>query len=598
MFVIDRSELEPGDNRLQLVARLADGRRAVTPVQSVRATGPTKLAGARRRDVHRFSVLDPHWHTEIAQHLTEEDQLPGQAVARLVPGDEIALALPPELTGEFDLIVQTRGPSWPKAFELESFLVRDAEQGEASCGRARIHGWWNFHEAGRVTLAGGAQELRLRCDEPQAADGERCWLRSIALRTRGVDDHLPPRVVLRYPAEGHQLGVPDVVVAEGWDDDRLARADLVVDGQPAHVWAQLRQGVGHLLLPVVARELEPGEHTLSVRVWDEAGNLGESAPVHVVVGGDEAQPALGTYARAERLLNRFGYGPEPEELAYLLAHSEEAWIEARLGALDAGDQAAWEHAVLSSGNLAQHEVRQATLSYLQCTTNPVRARLLVWLDNHFSTFIGKARPAVEWRELAHFRRLGPTAFVELLSASATSPAMLAYLDQSDSTAARINENYARELLELHSLGVDGGYVQRDVTTLAHALCGLTLSQEAPADGAAGELTREFRYDPGLGDGVTRELLGLRLEARAASERFDNLRAVLELCAAHPSTARHVARKLAEHYVAQPAPEQLVVELTRLFQSRAGDLSAMLAAIMRHPALFAAPVRVADPLEPG
>ena len=226
----------------------------------------------------------------------------------------------------------------------------------------------------------------------------------------------------------------------------------------------------------------------------------------------------------------------------------------------------------------------------------MRARFLAWVDDHFSTWIQKSRPREEWREHARFRELGPTAFSELLLTSGTSPAMLYFLDQQESVAARINENYARELLELHSLGVEGGYDQGDVTTLAHVLCGLTLSEEAPLDGAGFELTRELRYDPLLGSGIDREVLGLTFEGRAPEERHENVALVFELAAAHPSTARHVARKLSECYVASPAPDDLVDDLTRVFLEEGGDMRAVLLALGRHPRMFEALPKTADPLD--
>ncbi len=84
----------------------------------------------------------------------------------------------------------------------------------------------------------------------------------------------------------------------------------------------------------------------------------------------------------------------------------------------------------------------------------------------------------QWREHLAFCRLGVAPFADLLNASAQSPAMLTYLDQENSYASKLNENYAREIMELHTLGVHGGYRQADVTSLACVLNGWTLAEEA------------------------------------------------------------------------------------------------------------------------
>jgi uncharacterized protein (DUF1800 family) len=212
------------------------------------------------------------------------------------------------------------------------------------------------------------------------------------------------------------------------------------------------------------------------------------------------------------------------------------------------------------------------------------------VENHFSTWMQKASAGPEWREHLEFMRLGPAPFSELLFASATSPAMLYYLDQGRSWAGSINENYAREVMELHTVGVGGGYDQEEVTSLARLLCGLTFSDEALLSGMGPFLMRQFQFAPDLGSGSEERVLGLRFEScpgESAGERFDRVRLALEHLAAHPATARFLATKLAEHYVSVPAPEALIDSLALEYHESGGDLGQLVALIAGHPAFWEA-----------
>src|SRR5712691_7253419 len=168
-----------------------------------------------------------------------------------------------------------------------------------------------------------------------------------------------------------------------------------------------------------------------------------------------------------------------------------------------------------------------------------------WM-NHFSVFQfkGPLRSLVADYEERAVRPQALGRFRELLGATARHPAMLIYLDNARNSAGRINENYARELMELHTLGVDGGYTQRDVEALARILTGWSL------DLAGGELSRFYPRRHDFGD---KQLLGVTIKGRGAAE----LDEALDLLARHPSTARFVSRKLALFLVADEPPEALV-----------------------------------------
>ncbi len=227
-----------------------------------------------------------------------------------------------------------------------------------------------------------------------------------------------------------------------------------------------------------------------------------------------------------------------------------------------------------------------------------------WFD-HFNVFWGKG--PLRWMIADYERKaIRPHVFgrfEDMLRATATHPAMLVYLDNWRSAApgspvARVadrrgrgptglNENYARELLELHTLGVDGGYTQEDVVAVARAFTGWTIgapgrgdrtvaAQEAP--GALG-----FRFRPEMHDTGGKTVLGLALpEGRGVEDGLD----VLRLLATHPSTARHVATRLVQAFVADDPPPALVDRLADVFLTTGGDLAAVTQALFGDPEFYA------------
>ena len=169
-------------------------------------------------------------------------------------------------------------------------------------------------------------------------------------------------------------------------------------------------------------------------------------------------------------------------------------------------------------------------------------------------------------------------FGELLAAVARHPAMLLYLDQAQSTGPNskagqkrdqgLNENLAREILELHTLGVDGGYSQEDVEAFARALTGWSVG----ADATGGFQYRPNRHEPGA---VT--ILGKRYADDGESQAL----AVLDDLAVHPSTARFVCTKLAKHFVADEPPASLVDAMVHTFLGSGGHLQHVLVTLLEH-----------------
>jgi uncharacterized protein (DUF1800 family) len=210
--------------------------------------------------------------------------------------------------------------------------------------------------------------------------------------------------------------------------------------------------------------------------------------------------------------------------------------------------------------------------------HPLLARLTEFWFNHLNVSIGKggSRPFVGHYALHAIRPHVLGRYETLLLASARHPAMLFYLDQVQNVATGArgpgglsrgpNENYARELLELHTLGVNGGYDQRDVRELARALTGWTVDPE----GASG-----FRFLAARHDHGAKQVLGLALAGAGEAEG----QRVIAMLAVHPATARRIAARLARTFVADEPPPALVDRLAAEYLAGGGDLRRVMRALV-------------------
>jgi uncharacterized protein (DUF1800 family) len=217
--------------------------------------------------------------------------------------------------------------------------------------------------------------------------------------------------------------------------------------------------------------------------------------------------------------------------------------------------------------------------------------------NHFNVFGRKGQTEIyitEYeRDVIRPHVLG--SFRDLLGATAKSPAMLFYLDNwmsADPNAAParrnaqnpqagqgrqrgLNENYARELMELHTLGVDGGYTQKDVIDVARALTGWTIGQPRQGGG--------FRFAAALHDRGEKHVLGHTIRAGGG---VDDGERVLDIVATHPSTAKHIAFKLAQRFVSDTPPQALVDRAAARFRDTKGDLREVVRTLITSPEFFA------------
>jgi len=239
-------------------------------------------------------------------------------------------------------------------------------------------------------------------------------------------------------------------------------------------------------------------------------------------------------------------------------------------------------ALNDKGNkLAYEAARREILRALYSPAQLQEQLTWLWL-NHFSVFQSKANDpwlvadyasqAIRPHALGHFR--------DLVMATLTHPAMLQYLDNAQNANGHINENYARELLELHTLGIGSGYTQQDIQELARVLTGVGIN----ASGIEPKLKPQwqqlyrhqgaFEFNPARHDFGTKTLLGKPI----AGGGFEEVEQAVDLLVSQPACAQFVSRKLAMYFVADNPPRSLTDSMAKTFQKTHGDIAAVLATL--------------------
>ncbi len=291
-----------------------------------------------------------------------------------------------------------------------------------------------------------------------------------------------------------------------------------------------------------------------------------------------------------RLLQRTTMGPTFAELEQIGELGSREYLERQLHPEDIDDQGLeaalaealptlsmtpWE--VLFQFNetpeVPVYELWLATLFRSLYSPKQLFERMVIFWTDHFNVSLLSdlgiwLKPADD-RDVIRRHAMGK--FPDLLAASATSGAMLSYLTNDSNVKGHPNENYARELMELHTLGVDGGYTETDVKEVARALTGWTFW-----DYRAGPQFGEFFFNPAQHDFEAKTVLGQTLPAGGGVE--DGQR-VLEILVSHPSTPAFVARKMLNYFWGYEPSESAVERIAGVYRDTGGDIRSMLRAIL-------------------
>ncbi|HEY2850214.1 MAG TPA: DUF1800 domain-containing protein, partial [Gemmatimonadaceae bacterium] len=339
----------------------------------------------------------------------------------------------------------------------------------------------------------------------------------------------------------------------------------------------------------------------------------EPAPAAMATPADIAAQSAPREQTADeqvnQVLNRLTFGARSGDIQAVRAMGVDAWIDRQLHPERINDSTSDRHfATLESYNTSSSalekeypppnrkvttEAQGGRIDRALLTERQLQEVMTDFWLNHFSVYIWKGRP--ERYQLAQYESkvIRPNAlgkFHTLLEAVAKSPAMLFYLDnwesQVDSTRPRLmrvaarrrgglNENYGRELLELHTLGVDGGYTQQDVINVARAFTGWTFPRPQQGGGA-------FEFNPRVHDAGEKIVLGYKLPAGRGIQDGED---VLDIVSREPATAHFIAFKLARRFVADTPPAGLVDRAAATFMRTDGDIREVVRTIVTSPEFF-------------
>ncbi|HEY4055029.1 MAG TPA: DUF1800 domain-containing protein, partial [Kofleriaceae bacterium] len=345
--------------------------------------------------------------------------------------------------------------------------------------------------------------------------------------------------------------------------------------------------------------------------------VASSVPRTPLEGGATTRDAI-------HMLSRLSFGPRPGEVDSV-AHDMTGWLEAQLSPDRLSDPAAAAalapfadalapsdqlednvaDAMADEGKRGKNMEKRELLLETQMTAvarhiaseRQLHEVMTDFWTNHFSVSLQKGKVRFLAADFVE-RTIRPNAlgsFVDLLKATARHPAMLLYLDNAQSVAPKpgskqaqkgrgLNENYARELMELHTLGVDGGYTQQDVIEVARVLTGWSVQ-----DG-------EYIFRSRLHDDGEKTVLGTTFPA--GGDEREGIR-LLDLLATHPATAHHVCTRLCLRLVADTPPPAVVTDAVAVWKATRGNIAQVLRAIVHSPAFWDQSVRsakVKSPLE--
>ncbi len=299
--------------------------------------------------------------------------------------------------------------------------------------------------------------------------------------------------------------------------------------------------------------------------------------------GSTSDPADVLISRA---LRRIQFAPTLADLAHARQIGLDAYIEEQLAPGSISDPdveprlAKFETISMGPLQLSQvdpahkpgQQLGQAALLRAVYSQRQLYELMVDFWSDHFNIYLGKTLDrylkTVDDREVVRPHALGK--FRDLLSASAHSPAMLVYLDNALSNRQAPNENYARELMELHTLGVDGGYTQGDVHEVARALTGWTVA------GPRSQNPGTFLFNAGNHDDGAKLILGRSFPAGQGIQDGEQL---LDLLAAAPATAQFICGKLVRRFVDDNPPPALVASAAGAFTKTGGDLTQVMSVIL-------------------
>ncbi len=321
--------------------------------------------------------------------------------------------------------------------------------------------------------------------------------------------------------------------------------------------------------------------------------------------GNAADPSAAWSDPVLRLVRRITMGISPDEVAlarrlgyagYLdyqlrVANIDDSAVEALIATRLPMTQMTPAMLATQDGNEVANQLADATWYRAAFSKAQLRERMVEFWTDHFTISLNKVgyMKLVDDRDVIRPNAMG--TFPALLRATAESGAMLVYLDQNRSRTPTPNQNYAREIMELHTLGVNGGYSQTDVAELARILTGW--STTGPGN---------FVFNRTLHDRNAKTFLGRAFPAMATTATDAQMKgegdAAIQMLVQHPSTAAYIALKMARWLLAYEPPQAVVDATAATYLSTGGDITAMIRTILAGRNLMVAPAKYKRPFHLG
>lgn len=360
------------------------------------------------------------------------------------------------------------------------------------------------------------------------------------------------------------------------------------------------------------REAEPQHTTMGFSRRGAFTLLGAAlAPVLAAPRKAHAQPVATAPADVDpsadwllmKLVDRITFGANQEEQALARSLGYEGYLEYHLNHTAIVDTDAdarmasypiygqtFAQLIATGATVVRQQLLEARLMRGLLSKRQLFERIVDMWTNHFAIYIFE-NDNVAYLKVADDTNVIRThalgTFPNMLIASAHSPAMLHYLDNTASTATQPNENYARELMELHTLSVSGGYTQNDVIALSKILSGWSFESRS-----AQPTYGQFRYISSNHNTQPKTFLGVNFPGNQGQAEGDT---ALNMLINHASTARFVARKLCLEFLGENTPDAIVTDIANVYTQTNGDIKAMLRRVLRPERLAAAPRKLKRPM---
>jgi len=389
---------------------------------------------------------------------------------------------------------------------------------------------------------------------------------SAMLIVRAIADSAPPQIVVTSHQQGGEVEKTGFLLAGTASDDIGVTSLVVTVDDPELGRTVNRQrvdvtpGTGAWTFSVLNGQITQGQTIrVSLEASDATGQTATMTLDLVVVAVDFE----GTH-----LINRITFGSTPQLYTEVATLGADAFVDQQLNPPAIDDSAFTAMLAAQPRPTTVAQLQAYALQHAIYSRRQLREVMTWFWDNHFNTDEDKHKVvAYELAENDAFRVNALGDFRALLDISAKSPAMLEYLDNAMSVSGNPNENYARELLELHTMGVDGGYTQRDVEEVARAFTGWTVQNG------------QFTFNAAVHDTGAKVVLGQTL---AAGRGIEDGEEVLDILTGHASTARFVCTKLAQVLISDTPPPALVDRCAQAFLDGNGQIALVVRTILRSP----------------